>query len=667
MRIHIRGRFRPPRRLSFLFFIVSLALFAAPTTALWPFPPKRFSRNALVPAGTLGLDDGDGRVIAFGDFDGDHFMDIITLASDQRTISVHLWDHDDFSFRRSASFRHPQRVYNIVPGDYTHDGKLDLLVMSQGASNTQLSLFVYTPMPGGGFYPNPLELPPSTLAQPIPFDSDGQMRIDLLGLQSGSSQFRVWKNVWNASDPSGPLYEITDAPFSGPQCRIANPHSNAAVDLNGDCVADIFLVCDEGSGRKSFQIWVSNPNGGFTLAQSGSLPSGTQSVVFADMDRDGAIDLLITTCSSVSRSTGLGTNCALNIAYNAQLPLCASSTSFPLPSDPAAAGPCRNPAELCIADSNFSFSFSGPNYVSVPIGDLLQGNLKLHVLDTSFSPAQPILPRPGDANLDGFPDLLLITEGHVRLLLSVPCARGVPGCSVVGARRGWREMRKGVDALSSITDARVAVFVDLDEDGTLDVMVRRTGDQGAGRVLFVQNNFDYDAFFMKAIVLNGACSSGWCLPENGSLSRYHPSGASTSGVSYKYTILDTSGRRSAAQVPQLPQTSYQALNTPYAFFGLGRTNNYIENLFAGAAHGRVAALEMVIPNSKLVINPGATPGEWHKELYLRPGQWIPWVGATVLGTMVALAGVVLVLHLNEKREDEMERRRASHHINFDAL
>jgi hypothetical protein len=127
-----------------------------------------------------------------------------------------------------------------------------------------------------------------------------------------------------------------------------------------------------------------------------------------------------------------------------------------------------------------------------------------------------------------------------------------------------------------------------------------------------------------------------------------PSGASTSGASYKYTILDTSGRRSAAHVPQLPQTSYQSLNTPYAFFGLGRTNNYIENLFAGAARNRVAALEMVIPNSKLVINPGTAPDEWHKELYLRPGQWIPWVGASVLGTMVALAGVVLVLHLNEK-------------------
>jgi len=60
-------------------------------------------------------------------------------------------------------------------------------------------------------------------------------------------------------------------------------------------------------------------------------------------------------------------------------------------------------------------------------------------------------------------------------------------------------MSKGIDPLAGITDARNAVFVDLDEDGTLDIMVQRTGEQGAGRVLFVQNNFYYDAFFMKAI------------------------------------------------------------------------------------------------------------------------------------------------------------------------
>jgi hypothetical protein len=57
---------------------------------------------------------------------------------------------------------------------------------------------------------------------------------------------------------------------------------------------------------------------------------------------------------------------------------------------------------------------------------------------------------------------------------------------------------------------------------------------------------------------------------------------------------------------------------------------------------------MVIPNSKLVINPSPADGVWHKELYLRPGEWIPWVGVSVVAAMVAFAGVVIVLHLNEK-------------------
>ena len=30
-------------------------------------------------------------------------------------------------------------------------------------------------------------------------------------------------------------------------------------------------------------------------------------------------------------------------------------------------------------------------------------------------------------------------------------------------------------------------------------MVQRTGDQHKGNILFVQNNFYYDAFFLKAI------------------------------------------------------------------------------------------------------------------------------------------------------------------------
>ena len=57
---------------------------------------------------------------------------------------------------------------------------------------------------------------------------------------------------------------------------------------------------------------------------------------------------------------------------------------------------------------------------------------------------------------------------------------------------------------------------------------------------------------------------------------------------------------------------------------------------------------MVIPNSKIVINPGDSNDAWRKELYLRPGDWFTWVGVSVVAATVMLAAVVLVLHLNEK-------------------
>ena len=146
------------------------------------------------------------------------------------------------------------------------------------------------------------------------------------------------------------------------------------------------------------------------------------------------------------------------------------------------------------------------------------------------------------------------------LLISTPCARG----AAAAVRRGWREPRKA-PIRSWELYARVAVFVDLDEDRTLDA------------------------------------------PAN--------------------------------LVPSFEHTVRVLRSRP---------DKQLENLFAGVTSGRVAALEMVILISKLVANPGVEPDEWHKKLYLHPGQWILWAGVTVLGTMVVLSGIRACLHLNEK-------------------
>ena len=78
--------------------------------------------------------------------------------------------------------------------------------------------------------------------------------------------------------------------------------------------------------------------------------------------------------------------------------------------------------------------------------------------------------------------------------------------------------------------------------------------------------------------------------------------------------------------------------------------------------GNTTDLEAIIPNSQLIITPpypasgtAATdkdpqnrPEEWRTELYLQPGDWVPYVAAAVLGTVIILAGIVLGLNEQEK-------------------
>lgn len=199
-----------------------------------------------------------------------------------------------------------------------------------------------------------------------------------------------------------------------------------------------------------------------------------------------------------------------------------------------------------------------------------------------------------------------------------------------------------------------------------------SSDKSRRSITFIQNNYFHDAFFLKVLSLNGACL-GYCEPSSSTQGseKYRPWGNNYGGASYKFTVLDTNGIRKAQQVGQLPSTSYTSLGTSYSYIGLGRTNNYVENLFVGSTRRQVKgrdgdldylSMEGVIPNSQVVIAPwqgldGNLGGSenWGKELYLQPGDWIPWVTVVLLTTILGLAILVAVLHINEKVSVERER------------
>lgn len=374
--------------------------------------------------------------------------------------------------------------------------------------------------------------------------------------------------------------------------------------------------------------------------------------------------------------------------------------------------------------------------IRVPFSTLLPGHRPLQADPLASTPfAQPVSLSVGDFDKDGYPDLLLIstppkepTDGtgktSVHILRNTPCSALSDGnarkqCqSANGGADGGRWLtvvEEGAGALQSVHDARGAAWLDIDDDGSLDVMLLRgsKASGGARKVTFIQNNYFHDAFFLKVLTLNGACASN-CEERalssdsgsnngggggGGAMTQFKPWGASLPGASYKFTVLDPSGNRRAQQVGQYAQSSYSTLSTPYSYFGLGRTNNYVEKLFVGSTlHGQGYSLGMegVIPNSQVVISPylpnapvgdngdddgsGDSDGlgshssttqigipEWHRELYLHPGDWIPWVTVVLFSLILALCAFVYVMHSNEKREDERERKRAVHAINFDAL
>jgi len=80
----------------------------------------------------------------------------------------------------------------------------------------------------------------------------------------------------------------------------------------------------------------------------------------------------------------------------------------------------------------------------------------------------------------------------------------------------------------------------------------------------------------------------------------------------------------------------------------------------------------VIPNSQLIIIPYQPEGvfdtsTWSRELYIHPGDWVPWVLLILIIVTIILAIVVFTLNYIEKREDENEKRKASRFVNFDAM
>eukprot|EP00744_Colponema_vietnamica_P011702 GILI01016452.1.p1 GENE.GILI01016452.1~~GILI01016452.1.p1 ORF type:complete len:661 (+),score=176.08 GILI01016452.1:102-2084(+) len=650
---------------SLFFFVILLSNLVCFTLAGSGLTPRNANAPSLSDSQfynlKLGLEEVDGSVACFGDFNNDKFTDAFIVSSDRRTITVYTWSHTSFKFvRSSASLSIPTgfEITNVAASDFSRNGKLDVVVTTVANATGEISLTLYK----GDFsgFGDGVTLPGSFGDQGLVCDLNNDLRADVLISAEDTTRTALVGTSAGTFDSVPASSFMVDTITHDHLTTLSSPFNGAFVDIDGDCLSDLALVSEppSGSTNKRLEFWLNKKERKYVLHRLFDLPQGVGQITWADFDRDGSMDAIVPVCVSG--------RCRLSVLFNAQKPMCDSIFTV--------SDSCRAQDNLCQADPDYVFdSFAAD---SQSRDRVIVGSSELRDLAIFQDTLRPPSVRIGDFDLDGYPDLLVVLQdpqvagggGKVALLANVACTATI--CSPEAAAAGRRTARLqtvGVSELYSVLNVVAAAFIDLDEKGSLDVMLlsEKTGSDGKIRysVSTVYNNFFNDGFFLKALGLNGVCGSE-CSPV--------PYSVNTPGVSFKYTIADLNGNKKVVAGAQLTQSAYLPLQLPYAFWGLGRTNDYVEEFFMGltlaqGTHWRLWVC--IIPNSQLIAfpYPSGSPDLWELQLFVSPSTMLGWVAIATTASLILISIGIAYFHWKEVREDQKEKLETAHLFHYDAL
>lgn len=441
---------------------------------------------------------------------------------------------------------------------------------------------------------------------------------------------------------------------------ITEPHSSAFVDIDGDCKADLVLVVEslKTPGLSVLEIWINDVVNGkakYRKQNPMPLPANPGQLAFADFNADGTVDIVIPSCT-LHKGICVADDQIL-MSANGQIPVCSSHWRREGGED------CRAIPELCVPSpftlSNFhakktpDFSISILGDPTVPYNVHFVGD-KIH----------PITLRTGDYDGDGYPDLLALVErdGNQR---SIQIYRNVETPSSDKATYPLRSFVLEHDLTMRWGDRTIlpyaTAFVDIFDRGVLDVVafgVVQELNGGAISQTFVQTT-ESDFLFLKATALNGVCLKGCGVDVPYTNPR--PFGVNAHGPTFKITVTDLSGNKMPRTATQLPQSAHSPLALPFVLFGLGRTNNYIEEFFLGMPvpqEDHVNLWISIIPNSQVIAIPYRLlqPKEWVLELSINPSKKFLSILQSTIVTLFIVGALIFLLDRKEKAEDLVEHR-----------
>ncbi|XP_029767648.1 T-cell immunomodulatory protein [Terrapene carolina triunguis] len=578
-----------------------------------------------------------GTLAAFGDFNSDKQTDLFVLRGGNELL-IFLADQKEPYFKPKVKLSINQGVItSVVPGDYDGDSQMDVLLTTkpQNHITDELSVIIFWGRNQTLDSNRKTVLNKTFHDEPLIMDFNGDLIPDVFGVTNESDRPQIligrsktylaqYALRYLKHDPGSELHKLEE------QLTDCSPFQSANLYILPGEEKDhfnLFLTTLASSQNIQFETWV-NKDGNFSrVTYIKQKPEDTVVVgqsVFADFDGDGQTEHLLPACADVT--------CHKSAIYLSKPGL---NQWIPVLQD------FRN------KDTLWGFVPYKNNQSSVPI--------TLHI---------------GDYNMDGYPDALAIlmnTSGSNQqafLLENVPCNNA----SCRSVHRMFKVYWELSD-LNQIKDAVVATFFDIYEDGILDIIVLSKGYFNSEFAIHtLKNNFEADAYFVKVIVLSGLCS-------NDCPSKITPFGVNQPGPYIMYTTVDANGYAKNGSAGQLSQSAHFALQLPYNVLGLGRSANFLDHLYVGIPRPlgekseRKQEWTAIIPNSQLIVipYPHNVPRSWSAKLYLTPSNIVLLTAIALIGVCVFILAIIGILHWQEKKADDREKRQEAHRFHFDAM
>jgi hypothetical protein len=317
------------------------------------------------------------------DADGDGLVDLAVPCRDGRSVVILLGRPPTLEAAPRVTVGDKPRAAAV--GDFNGDGKLDLAVANSG--DNSVSLLAGDGAGGLSAYGTLTAAAPEAIVSGD-FDRDG--RLDL-----GVSVRGATPSVAIFLGTGGGAFSLPTTVNVG-----AEPDDLVTGDFDLDGDLDI-AVCDKVSPTGSVRILGNNGLGVFSAVVGVSVGDKPTSIVAADFDRDGDLDLAV--ANDLSNNVMILTYATGSFAVTQILPLAGGDTS---------------PVSLAVGD------FDGNATIDL-VAAALNNFSRLHVYRNQ-TPSTPLFITPpvpydapyalqvvaaGDLNLDGRPDLVALADG----------------------------------------------------------------------------------------------------------------------------------------------------------------------------------------------------------------------------------------------------------------